>query len=217
MKLYANPMACSLAPHVALIETQQEFDLVWVDGDTKRTEHGEDYFGIAPKGQYPALQFDDGSLLTEMAAILQWIADQRPGAGLAPPRHAAERYRLQEWLHYIGSEIHARIFWLYFNAHKQTEVPADGLRRVLLRDLQPRLDHLERALQDREHLLGADYGVADIYLLPMLNWSMHAKVELPRWPRLATYHRRLLERPAVRQALQLERQKYAIAQARRAA
>jgi glutathione S-transferase len=128
MKLYAHPMSCSLAPHVSLLQVGVRFELVWVDFD-KRTEGGRDYYSIASKGQYPVLQFGDGAILTELAAILQWIADQAPHSGLAPAHGSMERARLQEWLCYIGTEIHKQVFWTYFNADKQSDVPADSRRR----------------------------------------------------------------------------------------
>ncbi|MGH8445745.1 MAG: glutathione transferase GstA [Solimonas sp.] len=209
MKLYADPMACSLASHVALVVAGLPFEVVWVDNAAKRTDDGRDYYTINPKGLVPVLELDDGSRLTEGAAVLQYIGDRAPAAQLVPPTDSAARYRLQEWLSYIATELHKAVFNPYFGAHKQDVLPPQELQRYVLGLLEPRLDFLEAQLQGRRWLDGERFSVADAYLLAILNWVQYVKMPMQRWPAIAAYHQGLLEMPAVRQVLREERQRYA--------
>ncbi|WP_028079641.1 glutathione transferase GstA [Solimonas soli] len=209
MKLYADAMACSLAAHLALIVAGLPFELIWVDNKAKRTEDGRDYYSINPKGLVPALELDDGSVLTEGAAVLQYIGDRAPQAQLVPPPASDARYRLQEWLNYIATELHKPVFNPYFGAHKQSVLPPDALQRYVLGLLEARFDYLDPRLRDREWLVDERFTVADAYLLVILNWAQHVRMTMSRWPALAAYHRRLLELPAVREVMRRERERYA--------
>ena len=214
MKLYADPMACSLASHLALVASGLPYEISWVEhktwGDpkTKRTDDGHDYLSINPKGQVPALQLDDGSILTEGSAILQYIGDRAPQSGLVPAAGTIERYRLQEWLNYIASELHKAVFILYFSADTQKLLPAAEMKQYALSLLDKRFDYLERHLQGRKYLLGEQFSVADAYLLVILNWAMHVKVNLGRWPAVAAYTQALNQHPAVREVQRREREEF---------
>lgn len=214
MKLYADPMACSLASHLALAASGLPYEISWVDHKTwyepatKRTDDGRDYLGINPKGQVPALQLDDGTVLTEGSAILQYIGDRAPQSGLVPAAGTMERYRLQEWLNYIASELHKAVFVVYFGAERQKLLPPQQLKQYALELFDKRLDYLDGRLQGRRYLLGDSFSVADAYLLVILNWAMHVKVELSRWPAVAAYAQALNQHPAVREVQRREREEY---------
>lgn len=214
MKLYADPMACSLAAHLSLIASGLPHEVSWVQHQTwydpaaKRTDDGRDYLSVNPKGVVPALQLDDGSVLTEGCAILQYIGDRAPQSGLVPPAGTMERYRLQEWLNYIASELHKAVFILYFNAERQKLLPPQQLRQYALELLDKRLDYLDSQLQGRSHLLGDHFSVADAYLLVILNWAAHVKVNLGRWPAIAAYAKALNQHPAVREVQRRETEQY---------
>lgn len=197
MKLYFTPGACSLAPHIVLRETGQTFDLVKVDLAAKRTEAGEDYAAINPKGSVPALGLDDGGLLTENAVILQYVADQAPAAGLIP-RGGLERYRLLEWLNFVATEIHKGFGPLWNPA-----TPED-FKQATREALGRKFDYLQKALSERDYLAGERFSIVDAYAFTVLNWTgMHA-IDLARWPGLAAFQARIAQRPAVRTALVAE-------------
>lgn len=214
MKLYADPMACSLASHVALVASGLPHEVVWVEPKTwtsgdpaaKRTEDGHDFLAINPKGQVPVLELDDGSRLTEGSAILQYIADRAPAAKLAPPAGSMERYRLQEWLNYIASELHKQVFAPYFGAARQKNLPPEALQKHVIEILEKRFDYLQTKLAGRQYLSGDQFSVADAYLLVVLNWATYAKLDLTRWPAIAAYYQHLNELPAVRQVQHQERE-----------
>ena len=199
MKLYYAPGACSLSPHISLREAGAAFDLERVDTRTRTTESGADYLAINPKGYVPALQLDDGEVLTECAAVVQFIADRHPAAGLAPANGSLERARLQEHLNFIASELHKAFTPLFDpsapEAAKQA-APAAVARR---------LDHVEWLLADgRAYLLGERFSVADAYLFTVASWTGPTGIGLDRWPRLAAFVARVAARPAVQAAMQAE-------------
>lgn len=199
MKLYYAPGACSLSPHISLREAGVSFDLEKVDTSTRRTESGADYLSINPKGYVPALQLDGGEVLTEGAAVVQFIADSHPDAGLAPAGGTLERARLQEHLNFIASEMHKAFTPLFDpsapEAAKQA-APAAVARR---------LDHVERLLADgRAHLLGERFSVADAYLFTVASWTGPTGIGLDRWPRLASFVARVAARPSVQAAMWAE-------------
>lgn len=198
MKLYHAPGACSLAPHVALREAGLPVDLVRVDLRARKTASGEDYSAINPKGYVPALQLDDGTLLTEIAALLQYIADRVPEKKLAPAAGTMERYRLQEWLHFIGTEIH-KAFSPLFNP-----ATTDEQRKAALERISGRLDFVAKHLENRPYLLGEAFTVADAYLYTVLRWTRRTGPELQKWPALEAYVQRVSERDGVKAALQAE-------------
>lgn len=200
MDLYFAPLSCSMATRIALYESGQDATYHQVVLGTKRTTAGDDYLAINPKGQVPALKTDDGRFLTEGAAILQYVADRAPASGLAPAAGTFERYEVQQWLSYIGSEVHKQVFYLMFNP----ATPAEAKVWAREQALPPRYDYLSRHLEGRTFLVGERFTVADAYLVTTLNWAAPAGVDLSRWPVLAAYRDRLCTRPAVGRALSEE-------------
>lgn len=197
MKLYYAPGACSLSPHIVLCELGLSHLPVRVDLKTHRTADGGDYYTVNPKGYVPALELADGQVLTEGPAIVQYLADQKPEAGLLPPAGTLERARVQEWLGFIGTELHKN-FSPFFNP-----VTPDDWKSTLRGHLERRLDFTEKALAGREYLIGS-FSVADAYLFTILNWTRFAGLELARWPGVAAYHERIRARPAVQEAMRVE-------------
>ncbi|MFS2158430.1 glutathione transferase GstA [Pseudomonas sp. Pseusp122] len=200
MKLYYAPHACSLAAHIVLHEIGQPFELVRVNNKTKRTDQGDDFLTINPKGYVAALQLDDGQVLTEGPVILQYLADLAPEAGLAPSSGTFERVRLNEWLSFINSEVHAGMNPL-FNPMLVGEI-----RTLFENRLSKRLDYLNERLQEHDYLLGARFSLADAYLFTVLGWLTVFTMELERWPALAQLVERVSSRPAVKAALKAEAQ-----------
>ncbi len=199
MKLYYAPGACSLSPHICLREAGAAFTLERVDTATHRTETGVDYYSVNPKGYVPALRLDDGDLLTEGVAIVQFIADQHPESGLAPANGTRARVRLQELLNYLSSELH-KAFVPLFTPSSTAEAKEAARAKV-----GARLDFLEGALADgRPHLLGDAFSAADAYFFVMTTWTGPTGVDLKRWPKLSALAARLAERPAVQAALRAE-------------
>jgi len=197
MKLYYTPGACSLASHIALREAGLSFEIIRV-GHDKKTADGADFNAINPKGYVPVLQLDDGQLLTEGPTVLQYIADRRPTTGLAPAPTDFQRYRLQEWLGYINSEIH-KSFGPFFNP---AATPA--MKEAATATLARRLGFIEQSLGERPFLLGGAFTVADAYLFVVLGWLQYAKVDMGQWPRLQALHARVAGRPCVREAMKAE-------------
>lgn len=197
MKLYYLPGACSLAPHIVSCEAGAPVTMVKVDRNSKQTETGENYLKINPKGYVPALQLDDGGVLTEAQVVLQYLADQYPDKKLAPAAGSPERYRLQEWLNFVSTELH-KTMGSFFNPKQTPE-----WREVMASLLTLRLNWLAEQLEDREFLMST-FTVADAYLFTVLNWAGKAKFDLSPWPNLVTYHKRIGERPAVQLAMKDE-------------
>jgi glutathione S-transferase len=198
MKLYYSPAACSLAPHIALAESGLSFSLEKVDLKTKKTAGDADYTRVNPKGYVPALQFDDGSTLTEVAAILQWIADEVPDKHLAPSAGTMERYRLIEWLNYVAMELHRPMAGLF-----KPELP-ETTRAALTETLTRRLDYAQQQLGAKAYVMGEHFTVADAYLFTVLNWARWVKFDLAPWTRLVDFVTRVSARPAVQAALKAE-------------
>jgi glutathione S-transferase len=203
MKLYYIPSACSLSPHIAAHELGIPLELVKVDGATKRTEHGEDYLAINPKGYVPALQLDDGTVLTEGPAIVQYLADLKPDAQLAPANGTTARYRLQEILGYINSELHKPYIPL-FDATTSDEVRAERMAY-----LHKRYGVIEAALARAPFLLGTQFTVADAYLFVVARWSEFVKLDLSQFPNLLAFQARIGARTAVQAAMRREELKAA--------
>jgi glutathione S-transferase len=198
MKLYFKPGACSLSPHIVLRELGVPFDLDRVDTKAGKTAAGQDFRSINPKGYVPTLQLDDGAVLTEGVAIVQYLADRKPEAQLAPKSGSLERYRLQEWLNYIATELHkgfgGPLFASASEEAKQAARDAYGKK----------LDFLAQRLEKGEFLLGERFTVADAYLFTVLTWSKGRGIPLENWPALKKYFDRIAARPAVREAMQVE-------------
>ncbi|MEN6080719.1 glutathione transferase GstA [Chromobacterium piscinae] len=198
MKLYFAPMACSLAPHIALRELGLPFELVRVDNQTKRTGDCRDFLDINPKGYVAALALDNGEVLTEGPAIPQYLADLKPDAGLAPENGGWPRARLQEMLNFIATELHGGSAPLF-----RSDLPETALQ--IFRDkLFRRLDWLEDRLQTQPYLLGDRFGIADAYLHAVLGWLPRFGIDIALWPALHAYFQRIAARPAVRAAHRAE-------------
>ncbi len=199
MDLYFSPMACSLASRIAIYQAQADADVrfVEVDPKTKRTREGANYLEIYPLGLVPLLRLDDGSLLAENAAILQYIAGRYVKAELAPGDPIAQA-RLQQWLCFIGTELHKGLFIPLFD-----QKAPEGTRTHVLNKQESRLAHLDRHLRGREFLLDR-FSVADAYLFTVLNWTAPTRVDLGRWPSIAGYHKALSARPSVGRAVEVE-------------
>ncbi len=198
MKLYFSPLACSLACRITVYETGARCALVEVDPTTKRAEDGADFARINPLGLVPALETDDGAILTENAAVLQYLADRAPDAGLAPTDPAG-RARLHQWLSFVGTELHKA---LYYPLLDKSATP--GAREYALSRAGSRLDHVARALEGRTTLLDR-FSIADAYLFAVLNWSVVTPIDLGRWPALAAFVKACLARPAVARAFDEEK------------
>jgi glutathione S-transferase len=198
MKLYYSPGACSLSPHIVLLEAGLPFTMEKVDSQTKKTDKGTDYLTINSKGAVPALQLDDGQVLTEGPAIVQYLADQKPDSGLAPRAGTLERYRLMEILNYITSEVHKSFSPLF-----DPKASADW-KQGATANLGKKFDWLSGQLEGRQFLMDDKFTVADAYLYTVLNWTRHVGIDLHKWPVLATYHARVGHRPKVQEALRAE-------------
>lgn len=197
MKLYYSPGACSLAPHIVVRELSLPHVLVKVNTRTKQVEDGGDYLQINSKGYVPALETDDGQLLTEAGTILQYLVDRKPESGLAPAAGTMERYRLMEWLNFIATEIHKGFGPLW--KPDSTEDEKDRTRdRLALR-----LEWLSKQLGGNEYLMGR-FTVADAYLFTVLNWGQWTGVDLARWPALQAFVSRVAARSKVQEALLTE-------------
>ncbi len=197
MKLYYSPGTCSQAVHIALNEAGLAHTLETVDLATKRTESGADYTRVNPLGYVPALELDDGEVLLEAPAILQYVADRKPEARLAPANGTLERVRLQERLNFTASELH-KSFAPFFAPVK----PEGALRDQALRRLATRFDALEARFADgRPYLLGREFTVADAYTFVVASWSTMIGFDTDRWPRVRDYVARVAARPRVREVL----------------
>lgn len=206
MKLYFAPLACSVASRIAVYEAQASVEFVYVDihtnPETRLLIDGSDYRAINPMGQVPALRTPEGQLLTENPVVLQYIADRYPQARLAPAAGMA-RYRLQEWLNFISTELHKGTFIPLL-----TRDSPEGARSFARNKLQSRFGYLNSALAAGEFLLD-DFTVADSYLVTVLNWAPFAGVDLSAWPHVARYFQRLVQRPSVGRALTVEKELFA--------
>ncbi|MEI7431718.1 MAG: glutathione transferase GstA [Betaproteobacteria bacterium] len=191
MKLYYSPSACSLSPHIALREAGIDFELVRVDLGSHKLPDGRDFTQINPKGYVPALELDNGIVLTEGTAIVQYIADLKPEAGLAPKAGTLERYQLQEWLGFINSEVH-KGFGPLFNPKTPEEY-----KTTARKNLANRLAYLAEHLTKHDYLMGKQFTVADAYLFTVLNWGPWTGVDITAWPSLVAFQQRLSSRPAI--------------------
>lgn len=201
MKLYYAPGTCSLAPHIAAREAELPIDLVRVDirSNPHRIESGGDYANVNPKGYVPALELDDGALLTEGVAILQFLADRAPDSGLAPPAGIRERYRLQEWLTFISSELHKMFSpWLFHPEY------GERAQQVARDKIAARFALLDAWLAERPYLQGESFTVADVYCFTIVNWSRLHHIDLTPYPNLADFMARIAARPKVREAMERE-------------
>ena len=198
MKLYCKPGACSLSPHIVARECGLDFTQVNVDLQKKVTEQGEDYWQINPKGQVPALQFDDGSLLTEGVAIVQYLADLKPDRNLLAPSGSLTRYHTIEWLSFVSSELHKTFSPLF-----RPDTPEE-YKAIVRVQLEKKYQTVNEALQDKQWLMGLRYTVADVYLFVVTRWAKAIKLDLSGLEALEAWFNRVAERPAVQAALKAE-------------
>jgi glutathione S-transferase len=198
MKLYYVPGACSLSPHIVLREAGVKFDLVKVDLASHRTEGGSDYMKTNPRGYVPALELDDGSVLTEGPAIVQYIADQYPRANLAPAPTDRRRYDLQSWLNFISTELHKQFSPLFNPATVEAQ------RAASIDTLKRRFTYVAQELGSRDYIAGDHFSVADAYLFTVIGWASYVKFDLSAWPAILGYLGRIGGRSSVQQALRAE-------------
>ena len=198
MKLYFSPGACSLAPHIVLNESGLPFTLVKADLKAHKLEDGSDYYPINSKGQVPLLEFDNGERLTEGPAITQYIADQVPAKNLAPANGTMARYRVQEWLNFVTSELHKGIGGLFNPA-----MPDNG--KAVIRDrAAAKLKWVDEQLEGKQYLMGDAFTIADAYLFTVTNWTGHTGIDISGMKNLSAFQARMAARPAVQKALKAE-------------
>ena len=195
MKLYYSPGACSLSPHIALLEAGLPYDLVKVDLRAKKLENGDDFLKVNPKGQVPALVTDDGELITEGPVIVQRIADKAAAKNLAPARDSAERYKLLEWLTYINGELHKNIGPMF------NPMLSDEAKGIFKDRAMGKFKYVDGQLAGRDYLMGKQFTVADGYLYVMLRWAEGMKFDLSGLTNLLAYKDRVAARPKVQEAL----------------
>jgi len=198
MKLYYFKGACSLSSFISLNEAGVKFEGVEVDHKTHKASDGEDLNVINTKGYVPVLRLDNGQILTENVAVLEYIADLNPSAKLAPPAGTLERYRLLELLAYINSEVHKNFGPLFFPSL------SEDVKNFARDNLNKRLDWLEKSLGSKPYLMGEQFTVADAYLYVVLSWTSHVGIELGKWPVLKRHNERVAARPHVKAALKAE-------------
>ena len=198
MKLYYAPGACSLAPHIVLREAGLSFQLIKVDLATHKLEDGRDLSEINPKNYVPVIELDDGRAVTEVTAIIQYLADLKPESRLVPIQGSFERTQLREWLSFIAMEIH-KGFGPLWNPAATPE-----WRAAAIATLEKRLSFIDATLRKTPYLMGQVMTVADVYLFTVLNWAGPLKFDLARWPSLQDFSARIFYRPAVREAMKAE-------------
>jgi glutathione S-transferase len=193
MELYFAPLACSLATRIALYEAGATARYTQADTHNKTLPDGSDFFAVNPMGQVPVLRLDDGSILTENTAVLQYVAEQFPHARLAPAA-GLERSKMQQWLGFIGTELHKAVFVPMLDEHASDEV-----KRYSREKLERRMQTLQAYLRGREFLLD-EFSIADAYLTTILNWASATQVDLKQWPVVYEYHQRMHQRPSIAKA-----------------
>jgi len=198
MKLYFAPGACSLSPHIVLREAGLNFELEQVNNQEKKTGSGQDFWAVNPKGQVPVLELDNGEKLTEGPIVVQYLADQKPAAGLLPAAGSMDRYRVQEWLNFITSELH-KSFGPIFRPTTPEE-----FKKISKENLGKRFDYIDKHLASRHYLMGDKFTVADAYLFTVLRWTARIQMDLAKWPNLKTYIDRVAARPKVQEAMKAE-------------
>jgi glutathione S-transferase len=198
MKLYFSPGACSLSPHIVAREAGLPIELERVDNKAKKTASGDDYWQVNPKGYVPALKLDDGDMLTEGPAIVQYLADLAPQAKLIPAAGSKERYHVAEWLNFITSELHKSFSPLF-----RPNTP-DDYKPIVKESLANRFNFIDKHLAGRHYLMGDQFTVADAYLFTVMRWTSVQHIDLASWPNIAAYMGRVAARPKVTEALQAE-------------
>ncbi|EFE08997.1 glutathione transferase GstA [Citrobacter youngae] len=198
MKLFYKPGACSLASHITLRESGKDFTLDGVDLMKKRLENGDDFFAVNPKGQVPALLLDDGTLLTEGVAIMQYLADTVPDRQLLAPTSSLSRYKTLEWLNYIATELHKGFTPLF-----RPDTPEE-YKPTVRAQLEKKLQYVNESLQNNQWICGPRFSIADAYLFTVLRWAYAVKLNMAGLSNIDAYMARMAERPAVAAALKAE-------------
>jgi glutathione S-transferase len=197
MKLYYSPGACSLSPHIVLREAGLKFEPVLASTKTHKLQDGTDFYTINARGYVPVLELDNGERLTEGPAIVQYIADQVPAKNLAPAAGTMARYRLQEWLNFITSELHKGLGFMFGPAPEEAKV----MMRAKAAD---RLKWVDAQLEGKQYLLGENFSVADAYLFTVTNWTKHVAIDISALKNLGAFMARMAARPAVQEAMKAE-------------
>jgi glutathione S-transferase len=198
MKLYFAPGACSLSPHIVLREAGAKFDLEQVDLREKKTKNGDDYWTINPKGQVPLLELDDGQMISEGPAIVQYVADKNPGAGIIPAAGSIDRYHLQGWLTHIGTELHKT----YGPMFRPTT--PDEYKKISKETLANKYKNIDKMLEGKQYLMGDKFTVADAYLYTVTRWAPRVEFDLSPFPNVKAFMERMNARPKVQEALKAE-------------
>ncbi len=198
MKLYYAPGACSLAPHIVAREADLSFDLIKVDLRNRTTETGQPFEEINPKGYVPALGLENGKVLTEVSAIIQYLASQAPQADLVPDQQGFEHFRFLEWLGFISTEIHKGFGPLW-----RPNFPED-VKQATRDRLFQRFAYLDRHFAAKRHVMGESFTIADAYLFTVLNWANVHKLDMSAYPNVAAFMTRVAARPKVQEALAAE-------------
>ncbi|MGV3635916.1 MAG: glutathione transferase GstA [Pseudorhodoplanes sp.] len=198
MKLYFSPGACSLAVNIALHEAGIPFDLERVDNKAKVTKSGENFWDVNPKGVVPVLKLDNGETLTEVTTLLQYVADQKPAAGLMPKAATMDHYRALEWLSFIATELHKQFTPLFKDG-----TPGD-YRLIAKENVLKAFKHIDAHLAGRQWLAGGSYSIADIYLFTVSNWARFQEIDIAQWPNIEALRTRIRARPQVIEAMKAE-------------
>jgi glutathione S-transferase len=198
MKLYYSPGACSLSPHIVAREAGIPVQLQKVNTKDKSMEGGGDFWKVNARGYVPVLELDNGERLTEGPAIVQYLADQKSESGLAPKPGTLERYRLQEWLNFLTSEVHKQFSPLF-----KPTTPED-YKQIAKQNITTRFDWLDPQLAGKDYLMGKQFTVADAYLFVLTNWTKPTQIDLSKWPNIAAFQKRVAARPKVKEAMQAE-------------
>jgi len=198
MKLFYMPGACSLAPHIVANEAGLDLELVKVDGKTKTTEAAQDFLATNPNGYVPALVLSDGELMTEASVLVQYLADQNPEAGLMPRAGEMARYRVQQWLAFVATELH-KAFGVFFKPNTP-----EATKEINREHLAKRLAYVDGKLDGRSYLMGDAFTAADAYLWTILGWAKHVGIDLSPFANIQRYLGTVAARPAVQQALRAE-------------
>ncbi len=198
MKLYYSPGVCSRASHIALAESGLKYEIEALDKATKKTKDGRDFMKLNPKGHVPALELDNKEVLTEGAAIMQWVADQAPEKNLLPKVGTWDRYRAIEWLNYIATDIHKGFSPLW-----SKDVGA-AYKEMVLATMAKRFDYLANSIKGKDWLLGKNFSVCDGYLFTVLSWTKMLNIDMSKWPTLMGYVEKVGARPAVKAVVAAE-------------
>jgi glutathione S-transferase len=198
MKLYFAPGACSLSPHIVASELGQKVDLVQVDLQKKQTKDGKDFSQINPKGQVPALETDDGDVITEGPVIVQYLGDKTSGSKVVPPQGSKERYKVQEWLNFIGTELHKSFGPLF------RPTTPDAYKQISKDNISNKFKFVDSKLAGKQYLMGDTFTAPDAYLYVMTRWAKRMEMDLNQWPNLKAFGERVEARPKVQETLKAE-------------